>query len=122
MWLWRTLGAMCLVLGGAGLVLPVLPTTIFWIMAAVCFARSDPKVRDWIYDRPGIGPQVRLFIERGQMTGKGKRAALLGMVLATAIVVALFAGRAVVLLTALGLIGVGAIVVVSRKTGEVADL
>lgn len=122
MWFWRTLGALCLAIGGAGLVLPILPTTIFWILAAVCFARSDPKVRDWIYERPGIGPQVQLFIEHGQMTGKGKRAALLGMALASAIVVVLFAGRTMILLPALGLIVVGAIVVITRKAGNIADL
>lgn len=122
MWLWRTLGAVCLALGGAGLVLPVLPTTIFWILAAVCFARSDPKIRDWIYERPGVGPQVQLFIEHGQMTSKGKRAALIGMALASVIVVWLFAGHTMILLPALGLIVVGAIVVVSRKSGNVADL
>jgi len=82
MWHWRILGFLLLAIGGIGVVLPVLPTTIFWILAALCFARSDPKIRDWIYARPGFGPQVRLFIENGQMTRTGKNGALVGMALA----------------------------------------
>lgn len=121
MWLWRTLGAVCLALGAAGLVLPVLPTTIFWICAALCFAKSDPAIRDWIYARPGIGPQVELFVEQGQMTRTGKRSALIGMALATAIIVWLFHLRVLVLVPALALILVGAIVVISRKTGVSRD-
>ena len=118
MWHWRILGFLFLAIGGAGIVLPVLPTTIFWILAALCFARSDPKIRDWIYARPGIGPQVKLFIEQGQMTRAGKNGALIGMGLAAGILVFLFHDRWPVLAAGLVLIAIGAGVVLSRKTGS----
>ena len=117
MWHWRLLGFLFLGVGAVGIVLPVLPTTIFWILAALCFARSDPKIRDWIYTRPGIGPQVKLFIEHGQMTQAGKRGALIGMGLAGALLTTLFWTRWVILGVGIGFIAIGAGVVLSRKTG-----
>jgi len=117
MWHWRLLGFLFLGIGGIGIVLPVLPTTIFWILAALCFARSDPKIRDWIYARPGIGPQVELFIEQGQMTRAGKNGALIGMGLAACILGIFFHTRLIVLAIGIGLIIIGAGVVLSRKTG-----
>lgn len=119
MWLWRLLGFLLLAIGGVGIVLPVLPTTIFWILAALCFARSDPKIRDWIYARPGVGPQVELFVEQGAMTKTGKRGALIGMGLASALIGFLFWTRPVVLVVGLGLIIVGALIVLTRPTGSV---
>lgn len=118
MWLWRLLGFTLLGLGGLGLALPILPTTIFWILAALCFARSDPKIRDWIYARPGIGPQVALFVEHGQMTQTGKRGALIGMAFGAAILVLFFHARALVLTIGLGLVLIGACMVLTRKTGS----
>ena len=117
MWHWRILGFGLLGLGGLGIVLPILPTTIFWIFAALCFARSDPKIRDWIYARPGIGPQVQLFIEHGQMTKAGKRSSLIGMALGAGILIYFFYGRWLVLAIGLGLILIGAGIVLSRRSG-----
>lgn len=120
MWFWRLLGILLLGIGAVGIVLPVLPTTIFWILAALCFARSDPKIRDWIYARPGVGPQVELFIEKGAMTRAGKRGALIGMSLAAALVTFLFYSRPIILAAGLGFIAIGALVVLTRATGEVS--
>jgi uncharacterized membrane protein YbaN (DUF454 family) len=119
MLMWRALGGLAFMVGAAGIILPVLPTTIFWILAALCFARSDPKVRDWIYARPRIGPQVELFIEKGQMTQAGKRGALLGMALGAGILTFFFHAKPIVLAIGFAIIAIGAGVVISRKTGKV---
>lgn len=81
-WLWAGFGFACLAIGAIGLVLPLWPTTIFWIAAVFCLAESHPKIRDWIYARPGIGPIVRDFVERGEISRRGKFAAIGGMLFA----------------------------------------
>lgn len=46
-------------LGGIGIVVPGLPTTVFFIVAASCFARSSPRFERWVLDLPKVGPMVR---------------------------------------------------------------
>ena len=43
-WLWFLLGLLSLALGGLGVIVPGLPTAIFLIIAAGCFARSYPPL------------------------------------------------------------------------------
>ena len=120
MWHWRILGFLFLAIGWIGIIVPVLPTTIFWIIAAYCFARSDPKIRDWIYARPGIGPQVELFVEHGKMTRAGKRGALFGMALAAGIMVWALWVRWMMLAIGLIILAIGVYVVISRPVGHLA--
>ncbi|WP_332685247.1 YbaN family protein [Bosea sp. (in: a-proteobacteria)] len=45
-------------LGVIGLVLPLMPGTIFLIAAAWCFSRSSPRFEAWLIGHPWLGPQV----------------------------------------------------------------
>lgn len=58
-WLWFAAGSLSVVLGGIGVLVPGLPTTVFFIVAAACFARSNPRFERWVLDLPRIGPLVR---------------------------------------------------------------
>lgn len=58
-WLWFAGGWVAVALGGIGVVVPGLPTTVFFIVAASCFARSSPRFEAWVLDLPGVGPMVR---------------------------------------------------------------
>jgi uncharacterized membrane protein YbaN (DUF454 family) len=57
--LYFSIGWVCVGLGSLGVVVPGLPTTIFFIVAASCFARSSPRFERWVLDLPRIGPMVR---------------------------------------------------------------
>ena len=71
--LWRAAGGVMFALGAIGLVLPVWPTTIFWILAALAFARSWPRMRDRLYAWPRLGPTIAAFAEHGVMSRSAKR-------------------------------------------------
>lgn len=58
-WLWFALGWLCVAVGGVGVVVPGLPTTVFFILAAACFSRSSPRFERWVLELPRIGPMVR---------------------------------------------------------------
>lgn len=48
-----------LVLGFIGVLTPIMPTTPFILLAAVCFARSSPHFYNWIMNHNWFGPSLR---------------------------------------------------------------
>jgi len=52
-------GVVCVVLGIAGLVLPVLPGTVFLLIALWAFSRSSPRFHHWLYRHPRLGAPLR---------------------------------------------------------------
>lgn len=105
--LYRALGALLLGLGFVGLFVPLLPTTVFVIAAAYCFARSSPSLYARLLRHPRFGPYIKNWEERRAMPRSAKRIALAfttaGAALAIFAVPSLFA-RVAVLLVALGLV------------------
>lgn len=112
-WAWTGAGYGFFALGLLGLVLPVLPTTIFWIAAAGCFAKGCPAMARRIFAWPGVGPAVEAFLSHGVIARKGKVGALIGMA-AAGVIVALtplaLAGR----LITLAVIALAALYVATR--------
>lgn len=85
------LGGASFVTGAVGLVLPVLPTTVFWIIAAWAWSKSCPRLQRKLYTLPVAGPHVRAWIEEGRISRRGKHFALGGLafgMLASALVLA----------------------------------
>nr|WP_218188596.1 YbaN family protein [Bordetella ansorpii] len=76
---WALLGWIMVALGVIGAVLPVMPTTIFLIMAAGCFARSSPRLEAWLLNHPRFGTSLRQWREQGAISRKGKACASAGM-------------------------------------------
>jgi uncharacterized membrane protein YbaN (DUF454 family) len=70
------LGFASVALGAAGVVLPLLPTVPFMLLAAFFFARSSPRLEAWIVEHPRFGPHVKAWRERRAISPAGKRAAL----------------------------------------------
>ena len=59
-------GFICLVLGGIGVVMPLLPTTPLVLLAAICFSRSSKRLEEWLCKSKIFGE----FIENYR-TGQG---------------------------------------------------
>ncbi len=77
----------CLVLGWIavgfgllGMVLPVLPTTPFILLAAFLFARGSPRARAWLVGHAWFGPHIRNWEAKGAISTGAKRLAVLMMV------------------------------------------
>lgn len=68
-------------LGFAGVFLPLLPTTIFWIMAAWLFTHAHPEMKCKIYAWPHFGPIVESYLENGILSRKSKHIATIGITL-----------------------------------------
>lgn len=79
-------GHLFFALGLIGAVLPVMPTTVFWIVAAALFAKSSPLMYRRIVSWPGIGRAVEDFRNGGAIAPRGKVLAVLGMSVAAAAV------------------------------------
>ncbi len=84
---WFVSGIVALALGLVGIVLPLLPTTPFLLLAAVCFARSSPALHDWIIHHPRFGPPIADWRTHRAISRRAKTGAmaLLGVALVTGI-------------------------------------
>ena len=56
---WIALGLLLVGIGAVGIVVPGLPSTIFFILAAAAFSRSSARLERWLLNLPAIGPMVR---------------------------------------------------------------
>ncbi len=57
-------------IGILGMFLPLLPTTIFFLIAAWCFARSSVRFYDWLHYNKLFGKYLRNYrLEKGMTIG-----------------------------------------------------
>lgn len=69
---WVILGFICLGLGTAGVVLPILPTVPFYMATAFCFAKSSRKLHNWFMGTSLYKKHLESFVQKKAMTMKTK--------------------------------------------------
>ena len=78
-------GSVALALGVVGIVLPVLPTTPFLLLAAACYARSSTRLYHWLRGQPSLGPIVSEWRATRSLPAGVKTRALIAVAVAFAI-------------------------------------
>ncbi|AHD02625.1 YbaN family protein [Leisingera methylohalidivorans] len=69
------LGLFCVALAVIGIVLPLLPTVPFLLLAAFFFANSSERLHNWIVDHNIFGPMILDWRDRGAIRSGAKKAA-----------------------------------------------
>lgn len=73
------LGWCCVGLGTLGIFLPLLPTTVFLLIAAWAFARSDERCHRWLLSHPHFGPMIECWQRHRAMPRRAKIAAFIAL-------------------------------------------
>jgi uncharacterized membrane protein YbaN (DUF454 family) len=65
-------GFLLVVIGIIGIFLPLLPTTIFLILASACFVKSSPRANEWLRNHRIFGAYIKNYQDRSGLTIKVK--------------------------------------------------
>ena len=115
-WLWLGVGTAALGLGIIGVVLPVLPTTPFVILAAFSFGNASPRLQKRLHDHATFGPIIADWNATGAIAPKYKAIAVLMM--AAALALSIFLGMRLMVITIQAVCMIGAATfVLSRPNG-----
>lgn len=82
-----TTGMVAVGLGIVGVVLPVLPTTPFLLVAAACFARSSDRLYERLLANPGFGPYIREWRQYRSIPRRAKFSAIVLIVISFSITI-----------------------------------
>ncbi len=119
-WAWLALGVALTGLGVVGLILPLMPGTVFLILAAACFTRSSPRLERWLLEHPRFGPTVVAWRRDGVIPVRAKILAFVGMGFSLALVSVSDAPPIAIVSTA-ALIAAGALYVGTRPSRPKAE-
>ncbi len=60
-WIYLGAGWTSFAAGVVGIVLPVMPTTVFMLMALWCFSRGSPRIANWLFSHSWFGKSLRAW-------------------------------------------------------------
>ncbi|HZX09673.1 MAG TPA: YbaN family protein [Acidobacteriota bacterium] len=67
-WFLMSAGVLFVFIGAVGVVVPLLPTTPFLLLAAACFVRSSERLYNWMMNHRLLGPYIKNYRERRTVT------------------------------------------------------
>ncbi|MGI9383778.1 MAG: YbaN family protein [Methyloligellaceae bacterium] len=86
---WQVLGVASLVTGLIGVVVPLLPTTVFLLVSAFAFERGSDRLHNWLVTHPRFGPPIETWRRHRAIARRAKMKALLALGLVFGLSVAL---------------------------------
>ncbi|MGB5291478.1 MAG: YbaN family protein [Lysobacterales bacterium] len=116
MYAWIALGLLFLLLGGIGVALPLLPTTPFVLLAAACFARSSPRLHNWLLRSQVFGPMLRDWEKNKCVSASVKTLAVSMMVVVGGISILFYVPAGWPRYAGLGLLFLGCLTILKVKT------
>jgi uncharacterized membrane protein YbaN (DUF454 family) len=111
--IWLVVGILALALGGLGVVLPLLPTTPFILVAAFAFANSSDTLHQWLLGHNIFGPLIANWQRYGAISRPTKVLSLLSMVAVLVISLVMAVPAFVIAVQAL-VVGAGSLFIISR--------
>jgi hypothetical protein len=97
------IGTIALAFGVLGIILPVLPTTPFLLLAAACYARASTRLYGWLLGQSALGPIIARWRESRSLAPGVKVRAIVLVIVTFAVSILLVDGllvRALLLVTA----------------------
>lgn len=79
-YIWASIGLISVALGLLGVLLPLLPTVPFLLLAAFCFARSSERLHSWMLEHPTLGPPINDWQQSGAISRRAKKLATLSVI------------------------------------------
>ena len=114
--IWRCLGLLFVAIGCAGVVLPVLPTTPFMLLALWAFAKGSPALHAWLITHPNFGPPLQDWTRYGVIPRQAKTVAISVMLISLGVTIYSGAAGPVVLGLVIALMLAGAGFILSRPS------
>jgi hypothetical protein len=113
--IWLLAGLVALALGAVGVVLPLLPTTPFLLVAAFAFARSSERLDSWLREHRTFGPLINNWHRDGSIDRKAKRTAIT-VIIATPVITWLLAAPLWIVACQIVVLSAAAIFILTRPS------
>lgn len=65
-------GFLLVAIGVIGIFLPILPTTIFLILASACFVKGSPSANEWLRNHRILGAYLKNYQDKSGLTIRAK--------------------------------------------------
>jgi uncharacterized membrane protein YbaN (DUF454 family) len=115
-----TLGCTCVGLGVIGAVLPVMPTTVFLIVALWAFSMSSQRLETWLLEHRTFGPRLVAW-RAHRVIPMGVKLTAWGSMTASLAIMSIAGAPPWAIASAAGLMAIGAIYIARRPSRVTID-